>query len=111
MAETAACFTAALALSVPVAQAQEAAPGAEPTASAPQPYVAPPWTYKTRQLSRNDVDRMPIELLMTRDLTNERGLKWRMRRWKEKQAEMQQEAIQEHRERSKLLKELDALKV
>ncbi len=65
----------------------------------------------TDGLSRNDVDRMPIELLMTRDLTNERGLKWRMRRWKEKQAEMQQEAIQEHRERSKLLKELDALKV
>lgn len=60
-------ITAALALSVPVAQAQEAAPGAEPTASAPQPYVAPPWTYKTRQLSRNDVDKLlsnPKKLLV-----------------------------------------------
>ncbi len=38
---------------------------------------------------------MPIELLMAKDLTNERGLKWRMRRWKDKQAEKQQEAIED----------------
>ncbi|GAC95069.1 hypothetical protein PHSY_002644 [Pseudozyma hubeiensis SY62] len=65
----------------------------------------------TRKVSSSDVDRMPIELLMSRDLTNERGLKWRMRRWKQKQAEQQQEAIDMHRSRSELLKELDALKI
>ncbi|KAJ1021781.1 hypothetical protein NDA13_005394 [Ustilago tritici] len=65
----------------------------------------------TNGVSRNDVDRMPIELLMSRDLTNDRGLKWRMRRWKEKKAEEQQEAIQERRAQSELLKELDALKI
>ncbi|SPO31722.1 uncharacterized protein UTRI_06572_B [Ustilago trichophora] len=65
----------------------------------------------TDGVSRNDVDRMPIELLMAKDLTNERGLKWRMRRWKEKQVEKQQDAIEEHRARSELLKELDALKI
>lgn len=65
----------------------------------------------TDGLSRNDVDRMPIELLMSRDLTNERGLKWRMRRWKDKQAEKQQEAIGMQRSKSELLKELDALRI
>ncbi|KAJ1021897.1 hypothetical protein NDA16_003659 [Ustilago loliicola] len=65
----------------------------------------------TDGVSRNDVDRMPIELLMARDLTNERGLKWRMRRWKEKKAEEQHEAVEEHRTRSELLKELHALKI
>lgn len=60
-------MTAALALSVPVAHAQEAAAAGESAASAPKPYVAPPWTYKTRQLSRNDVDRLlsnPKKLLV-----------------------------------------------
>lgn len=65
----------------------------------------------TDGVSRNDVDRMPIELLMTRDLTNERGLKWRMRRWKEKKAEEQQEAVRKEHARTELLKELDALKI
>ncbi len=34
-----------------------------------------------------------------------------MRRWKAKQAEKQQEAIDVHRSRTELLKELDALKI
>lgn len=60
-------LAAAVALSAPVAHAQEAASAGEPAASAPKPYVAPPWTYKTRQLSRNDVDRLlsnPKKLLV-----------------------------------------------
>lgn len=65
----------------------------------------------TDGVSRNDVDRMPIELLMTKDLANERGLKWRMKRWKQNQAEKQQEAIEQHQARKELLKELDALKI
>lgn len=65
----------------------------------------------TNGLSQFDVDRMPIELLMAGDLTNERGLKWRMRRWKEKQAQKQLDALEEHRAHSELLKELDALKI
>lgn len=65
----------------------------------------------TDGVSRNDVDRMPIELLMAKDLANERGLKWRMRRWKDKQAEKQHEALELQRSRSELLKELDALKI
>ncbi|CDR99027.1 uncharacterized protein SPSC_04495 [Sporisorium scitamineum] len=65
----------------------------------------------TDGVSRNDVDRMPIELLMSRDLTNERGLKWRMRRWKDKRAEKQQQAVEAQRSRNELLKELDALKI
>ncbi|MFT3857197.1 MAG: rhodanese-like domain-containing protein [Aquabacterium sp.] len=42
----------------PATQAQQAAPAADAAASTPQPYVAPPWTYKTRQLTRNDVDKL-----------------------------------------------------
>lgn len=58
-----------LALTAQAASAQEAAPAAAATASAPaaQPYVAPPWTYKTKQLSRNDVDKLlgnPKKLLV-----------------------------------------------
>jgi len=58
-----------LALSLP-AVAQEAAAPVSPAAeaaSAPKPYVAPPWTYKTKQLSRNDVDKLlgnPKKLLV-----------------------------------------------
>ncbi|SNX87960.1 uncharacterized protein MEPE_06671 [Melanopsichium pennsylvanicum] len=65
----------------------------------------------TDGVSRNDVDRMPIELLMAKDLANESGLKWRMRRWQDKQAEKQRETIKQQKARSKLLKELDALKI
>jgi len=47
------------------AQSAAAAAAAAPAASAP--YVAPPWTYKTKQLSRNDVDKLlgnPKKLLV-----------------------------------------------
>lgn len=56
-----------LALQSPPAVAQEAAPTTTEAASAPQPYVAKPWTYQTRQLSRNDVDKLlgnPKKLLV-----------------------------------------------
>lgn len=46
------------------AQTAAAAPAAAASAST---YVAPPWTYKTRQLSRNDVDKLlgnPKKLLI-----------------------------------------------
>ncbi len=61
-------LTTSLALHALPAVAQEAAAaaGAE-AASAPTPYVAPPWTYKTKQLSRNDVDKLlgnPKKLLV-----------------------------------------------
>lgn len=57
---------APLALSLPAVAQEAAAPAAE-AASAPKPYVAPPWTYKTKQLSRNDVDKLlgnPKKLLV-----------------------------------------------
>jgi len=64
---TAITFLSTMALSLPaLAQTTPAASPAE-AASAPQPYVAPPWTYKTRQLSRNDVDKLlgnPKKLLV-----------------------------------------------
>ncbi|EPQ25807.1 uncharacterized protein PFL1_06674 [Pseudozyma flocculosa PF-1] len=62
-------------------------------------------------LSRNDVDRMPIELLMKNDLVNESGLKWRMRRWKDKKAHEQEQAALLNRQRDKLLRELNVLKI
>ncbi len=40
-----------LALAVPAAFAQQAAPAATP-------YVAPPWTYKTKQLNRAEIDAL-----------------------------------------------------
>lgn len=49
------------------ALAQDAAAPAAEAASAPKPYVAPPWTYQTKQLSRNDVDKLlgnPKKLLV-----------------------------------------------
>ncbi|MDI1347772.1 rhodanese-like domain-containing protein [Aquabacterium sp.] len=52
-------------LSLP-AMAQNA-PAAPATATAASTYVAPPWTYKTQQLSRNDVDKLlgnPKKLLI-----------------------------------------------
>lgn len=52
-------------LSLP-AMAQNA-PAAPATAPAASTYVAPPWTYKTQQLSRNDVDKLlgnPKKLLI-----------------------------------------------
>lgn len=55
-------------LSLPAVAQEAAAPAAEAaSASAPKPYVAPPWTYKTKQLSRNDVDKLlgnPKKLLV-----------------------------------------------
>ena len=57
---------ALLALGGPaITHAQEAAAPAAPAASGA--YVAPPWAYKTRQLSRNDVDKLlgnPKKLLV-----------------------------------------------
>lgn len=70
---TARTILASLALITPFALqslpalAQEAAAPAAEAASAPKPYVAPPWTYKTKQLSRNDVDKLlgnPKKLLV-----------------------------------------------
>jgi rhodanese-related sulfurtransferase len=58
-----------LALSLP-ALAQNAPPASSApaqAASGPQPYVAPPWTYQTKQLTRNEVDRLlgePKKLLI-----------------------------------------------
>lgn len=43
------------------------APAAPATAASASTYVAPPWTYKTQQLSRNDVDKLlgnPKKLLI-----------------------------------------------
>lgn len=53
---------------LPVHAQQAAAPATEAaSAAAPKPYVAPPWTYQTKQLSRNDVDKLlgnPKKLLV-----------------------------------------------
>lgn len=60
-------LTTSLALQALPAVAQEAAAPAAQAASATKPYVAPPWTYKTKQLSRNDVDKLlgnPKKLLV-----------------------------------------------
>ncbi|KAN0062367.1 hypothetical protein ACQY0O_005249 [Thecaphora frezii] len=62
-------------------------------------------------VGRNDLDRMPIELLMQKDLTNPSGLKWRMRRWKEKQQVKQLVERKEEGKRKALLKELEVLKL
>lgn len=54
-----------LAIGSTVAFAQAAASAPSPAASGA--YVAPPWTYKTKQLSRNDVDKLlgaPKKLLI-----------------------------------------------
>lgn len=61
--------------------------------------------------SKREVDAMPIELLMTKDLTNERGLKWRMRRYQEKQKARRAEEAEQEKEHTELLRELDALRV
>jgi rhodanese-related sulfurtransferase len=63
---TALVLLSTVALSLPAVAQTGATPPAQ-TASAAQPYVAPPWTYKTRQLSRNDVDKLlgnPKKLLV-----------------------------------------------
>jgi rhodanese-related sulfurtransferase len=62
-------LAAALSLSALTAQAQQApaAPAAAAPAASAAAYVAPPWTYKTKQLSRNDVDKLvgnPKKLLV-----------------------------------------------
>ncbi len=57
----------ALSLSALTAQAQQAPVSTTAAASATSAYVAPPWTYKTKQLSRNDVDKLignPKKLLV-----------------------------------------------
>jgi rhodanese-related sulfurtransferase len=59
-----------LTFSAITATAQQAASAAAPAASAasaPAAYVAPPWTYKTKQLNRNEVDKLlgnPKKLLI-----------------------------------------------
>ena len=60
---------------------------------------------------KEDLDAMPLELLMTDDLANMRGLKWRMRRWKQAQQQRKAEAAQQAQEESELLKELDVLRL
>ncbi|WFC93945.1 hypothetical protein MBRA1_000571 [Malassezia brasiliensis] len=61
--------------------------------------------------SKREVDAMPIELLMTKDLANEQGRKWRMRRWKERQQVRAAEQAAEEAEREDLLRELAVLRV
>lgn len=65
----------------------------------------------TQSLSRTDVDRMPIELMMTNDLANYHGLKWRMRRWQQMQADKKVVAAEQEKKRAELLKELKVLKL
>lgn len=58
-------ITAALVLGTSATFAQEAA--SAPAGAASAAYVAPPWTYQTKQLSRNDVDKLlgnPKKLLI-----------------------------------------------
>ncbi len=62
---TALALISSIALSLP-AMAQDA-PAAPAAAASASTYVAPPWTYKTPQLSRNDVDKLlgnPKKLLI-----------------------------------------------
>jgi rhodanese-related sulfurtransferase len=66
---TALPLATALSLSAQTAQAQQAAaaPAAAAPAASAAAYVPPPWTYKTKQLSRNDVDKLignPRKLLV-----------------------------------------------
>lgn len=61
--------------------------------------------------SKREVDAMPIELLMTDDLTNEKGRKWRMRRWTEREQARKAEQAEQEKEQEELLHELDALRV
>ncbi|WP_290867169.1 rhodanese-like domain-containing protein [Aquabacterium sp.] len=69
MKRTSLILALSLAFSGIAAHAQQAASAATPaasTASAPA-YVAPPWTYKTKQLNRNEVDKLlgnPKKLLI-----------------------------------------------
>ena len=65
----------------------------------------------TSRPGQADVHAMPIELLMGGDLANERGLKWRMRRWKQNQALQQVEKVVKDQETHERLKELDVLRV
>lgn len=60
---------------------------------------------------QSDVHAMPIELLMGQDLANERGLKWRMRRWKAARAQESMAQAEKEQEDKELLKELKALRV
>ncbi|PKI85753.1 hypothetical protein MVES_000388 [Malassezia vespertilionis] len=59
--------------------------------------------------SKREVDAMPLELLMKDDLSNDRGLKWRMRRWKAKQVELKEQQATNEKNDKALLRELDAL--
>lgn len=64
LAGLSAVLLTAAAVTPATAQAQEAAAAPAAAASA---YVAPPWTYRTRQLTRNDVDKLlgqPQKLLI-----------------------------------------------
>ncbi|MGZ3242054.1 MAG: rhodanese-like domain-containing protein, partial [Burkholderiaceae bacterium] len=52
-------LTVVLILAASIAFAQQAAPTASNTATSPAPaYVAPPWTYKTKQLDRAQIDAL-----------------------------------------------------
>lgn len=64
--KTAFLLAALLAAGTTSVFAQQAAP-AQPAAAAAKPYVAPPWTYKTKQLSRAEIDALlakPGEVLV-----------------------------------------------
>lgn len=56
MKATQALLTAALAASLTLATTARAQEAASAPAAAASAYVPPPWKYKTRQLSRNEVD-------------------------------------------------------
>ncbi|WFC98232.1 hypothetical protein MYAM1_000957 [Malassezia yamatoensis] len=60
--------------------------------------------------SKRELDAMPIELLMTQDLVNERGRKWRMRHWHEKQQALAAEKEKHKEEHKELLRELKVLR-
>lgn len=63
------------------------------------------------RLGKADADSMPIELLMTDELANMRGRKWRMRHWKQrKEAQKEAEEV-DAAEHGDLLKELDVLRI
>ncbi|TDP88050.1 rhodanese-related sulfurtransferase [Aquabacterium commune] len=65
---TAIALLSTAAMSLPaMAQNAPAAPAAATSTTTTSTYVAPPWTYKTQQLSRNDVDKLlgnPKKLLI-----------------------------------------------
>lgn len=53
-----------------------------------------------------EIDEMPIELMMKNDLTNQKGLKWRMKNWNEKMERKSRALERKKTEDGEKLKEL-----